>query len=72
MGFEERESLVEGMKRAIGDVIRAPERLDELGAAGVEKVRRKLTWQAKASQILAVYESVLRGEKNLRHLDYRT
>src|SRR5208282_2742171 len=65
VGFHDKESLKNGMKLAIGDVIRAPGILDELGAAGQKKVRDKLTWQAKASQIFAVYEGVLRGEKNL-------
>jgi glycosyltransferase involved in cell wall biosynthesis len=69
--FHDKTSLVEGMKRAIGDVIRSPEILDEYGAAGRRKVLEKLTWDVKANQILAVYEAVLGGSTNLNFLDYR-
>ena len=69
--FTDKASLVAGMKRAIGDVIRSPEILDKFGEAGRRKVLEKLTWDAKANQILAVYEAVLGGSKNLNFLDYR-
>jgi glycosyltransferase involved in cell wall biosynthesis len=52
-------------------MIRSPETLDKFGAAGQKKVREKLTWEAKANQIAAVYEAVLKGEKILQSLDYR-
>ena len=71
VAFHDKESLKDGMRRAIGDGLRTPKMLDELGAAGLKKVQQILTWKAKASQIFAVYEAVLRGEKDLRHLDYR-
>ena len=70
VSFYDEKSLTDGMRKAIGDLIRSPEILDRLGAAAQRKVREKLTWQAKAGQILVVYEAVLRGEKNLRSLDY--
>ncbi len=70
VAFQDKKSLIQGMRQAIGDVIRTPRILEELGAAGLIKVQEKLTWQAKASQILAVYQGVLRGEKNLHYLDY--
>jgi glycosyltransferase involved in cell wall biosynthesis len=69
--FTDKASLVEGMKRAIGDVIRSPEILDKFGVAGRRKVLEKLTWDAKANQIFAVYEAVLGGAKDLNFLDYR-
>jgi glycosyltransferase involved in cell wall biosynthesis len=69
--FHDKSSLVEGMKSAIGDVIRHPEMLDKLGAAGRRKVLEKLTWDAKANQILAIYQAVLGGSKNLNYLDFR-
>jgi glycosyltransferase involved in cell wall biosynthesis len=68
--FHDKSSLVEGMKSAIGDVIRHPEMLDKFGAAGRRKVAEKLTWDAKAKQILAVYQAVLGGSKNLNYLDF--
>lgn len=70
VAFQDKKSLIQGMRQAIGDVIRTPRILEELGAAGLIKVQEKLTWQAKASQIVAVYQGVLRGEKNLHYLDY--
>jgi glycosyltransferase involved in cell wall biosynthesis len=71
VGFHDKNSLIEGMRQAIGNVIRFPETLDKLGAAGREKVREKLTWEAKANQVAAVYDAVLAGTKNLNFLDYR-
>ena len=71
VAFHDKESLKDGMRRAIGDALQTPKMLDELGVAGLKKVQQKLTWKAKASQVFAVYEAVLRGEKDLRHLDFR-
>jgi glycosyltransferase involved in cell wall biosynthesis len=71
VSFDDKSSLVDGMRRAIGNVIRRPEILDDLGAAGRRKVLEKLTWDAKANQILGVYEAVLNGSKSLTTLDYR-
>jgi glycosyltransferase involved in cell wall biosynthesis len=68
--FHDKHSLVRGMKRAIGQVIRRPEMLDILGAAGRRKVLEKLTWEAKAKQIFAIYQAVLSGSTNLKYLDY--
>ena len=66
--FEDQQSLKDGMKKAISDVIRTPSILDKFGAAGKKKVETKFTWERKARQILEVYEAVLKGEKNLRAL----
>jgi glycosyltransferase involved in cell wall biosynthesis len=67
--FLDKESLVDGMMKAIANMVRSPETLDKMGAAGRKKVRAKLTWDSKATQIIAVYEAVLRGEKDLRSLE---
>jgi glycosyltransferase involved in cell wall biosynthesis len=69
--FHDKASLVDGFKRAIGDLIHSPEILDRFGAAGRQKVLKKLTWDAKANQIFAVYAAVLNGSTNLNLLDYR-
>jgi glycosyltransferase involved in cell wall biosynthesis len=69
--FHDKQSLVEGLRHAIGNVIRAPKILDELGANGRRKVAEKLTWEAKAHQIIAVYDAVLSGAKTLNSLDYQ-
>jgi glycosyltransferase involved in cell wall biosynthesis len=68
--FSDRQSLIIGINRALGDAIRHPAILDKLGAAGREKVQQKLTWDAKAAQIAAVYDAVLNGITNLHHLDF--
>jgi len=68
--FHDKQSLVRGMRDAIGHMIRSPETLDQFGAAAQKKVRDKLTWEAKASQVLAIYEAVLEGKKDLKFLDY--
>lgn len=68
--FSDKTSLVEGMTRAIGQVINSPESLDRFGAAGRRKVLEKLTWDAKANQIVAVYQAVLSRATELRNLDF--
>jgi glycosyltransferase involved in cell wall biosynthesis len=68
--FQNQQSLKEGMKKAISEVIRTPGILDKLGAAGKKKVEAKFTWDRKAEQILNVYEAVLKGERNLRSLSH--
>jgi glycosyltransferase involved in cell wall biosynthesis len=70
VGFHDRESLIEGMRYAISNVIHSPKALDKFGPAGRAKVLEKLTWDAKARQIVAVYDAVLNGANNLNFLDY--
>jgi glycosyltransferase involved in cell wall biosynthesis len=50
--------------------IRVPFSDKTFGAAGRRKVLEKLTWDAKANQILAVYQAVLSGSADLRNLDF--
>lgn len=69
--FRDKKSLVQGMTSAIGNVIRAPDILNRLGAAARCKVADKLTWEAKALQIYRVYEAVLAGNKDLTFLGYK-
>jgi glycosyltransferase involved in cell wall biosynthesis len=68
--FEDRESLVRGFKQAIQKVVERPEMLGPLGRAGQQKVITNLTWEAKARQILEVYEAVLTKAGNLNALGY--
>ena len=68
--FHDKASLVEGMRDAIRRCIRSPGMVDKFGEAGRRKVLEKLTWDAKANQILAVYDAVLNGSKNLGVLDF--
>lgn len=68
--FTDQRSLVEGMRRAIGEIIRTPGQLDRLGAAARERIKERLTWEAKAKQIMAVYDAVRAGEKKLAALGY--
>lgn len=60
--FQDKKSLVAGMKRAIAKVVCSPEILDRFGAAARQKVTKKLTWEAKANQIIAVYDAILAGD----------
>ena len=66
--FHDKASLVGGMERAFAATIDSPARLDVLGAAGRQKVLQHFTWDAKANQILAVYESVLGRTGNFQSL----
>jgi len=70
VGFQDKASLVDGMRQAIRTVIGSPELLDKFGAAARQKVIEKLTWDAKARQIMAVYEAVLTGTKEYKFLSY--
>lgn len=58
--FQDKRSLVDGFREVIARVVRSPEILDRLGAAAREKAARDLTWEAKARQILKVYDTVLK------------
>jgi glycosyltransferase involved in cell wall biosynthesis len=69
--FHDKRSLVDGMRGAIGNIVRSPKMLDRLGAAARQRVLEKLTWEAKANQIVAVYDAILAGAKNLNFLGYR-
>jgi len=71
VGFHDKKSLIGGIKQAIGDMIRSPETLHKLGAAARKKVQEKLIWDAKANQIMAIYDAVFAGKKSLNFLDYR-
>ena len=68
--FTDKQSLVDGFRRVIGEIIRSPAILGTLGSAARVKVRQKLTWEAKAKQINEVYAAVLRNENNLNLLGY--
>lgn len=68
--FTDKQSLIDGMRRTIREIIRTPETLDRMGAAGRRKVQEKLTWEAKATQIVKIYDAVLTGSNNLKSLDY--
>ena len=66
--FSDERSLIEGFRAAIADVLRSPERLNVLGAAARAKVLAQFTWDAKAEQILCIYQAVLDGDKNFKDL----
>ena len=70
VSFTDKASLVEGMRRAIGDLIHSPWKLDEFGAAGRRRVLEKLTWDAKAAQVFEVYKAMLACSNDLSSLDF--
>jgi glycosyltransferase involved in cell wall biosynthesis len=63
--FHDERSLVEGMRLAIGILVRTPELLDKLGTAARQKARDAFTWEAKATQVAAVYDAVLSRAQQL-------
>jgi glycosyltransferase involved in cell wall biosynthesis len=69
--FYNRESLVEGVKTTIETIVHNPGLLDRLGAAAREKVRKSLTWEAKAHQIIAIYDAVLSAATKSNAFDVR-
>ena len=70
IAFTDKQSLVSGFRRTIGKVVRNPNILDALGAAGRNKVKEKFTWEEKAKRIVEIYSAVLAGSKHLPSLDY--
>ena len=59
VGFTDKKSLVDGFRQAIATVIRSPELLDRFGSAARDKVQATLTWEAKADQVVRVYDTVM-------------
>lgn len=59
--FQNQESLVAGFRKAIATIVRRPELLAKFGAAGRQRVIEKFTWDAKANQIIAIYNAILSG-----------
>jgi glycosyltransferase involved in cell wall biosynthesis len=68
--FVDKDSLVAGMKLAIGRVIEYPEMLNQLGTAARQKIVSMLTWEAKARQIALIYQAVLSNATNLPIFDF--
>jgi glycosyltransferase involved in cell wall biosynthesis len=71
VSFTDKQSLVDGIRRAIGKLIVAPAVLDTLGPAGRRKVIKKFSWEEKARRLLIVYKALLNNEPHLPSLDYR-
>jgi glycosyltransferase involved in cell wall biosynthesis len=63
VAFTDKSSLVDGFRKAIARTLEAPEMLLKTGPAARRKVGEKLTWDAKAGQILQIYNSVMTGSK---------
>ena len=68
--FHDEKSLVEGIRLAIGNIIRDPETLERFAAAARRKVRETFTWEAKADQITAVYNAILSHATRLPFSDF--
>jgi glycosyltransferase involved in cell wall biosynthesis len=71
VAFSDKASLIEGLGLAIGKIVRSPDLLNKLGSAARQRVVEKLSWDAKADQILKIYAAVLEKSKNLNYLDYK-
>jgi glycosyltransferase involved in cell wall biosynthesis len=59
IAFHDRESLVTGLRLAIGRLLDNPEQIGAYKEAARSKVLEMYTWEAKANQIFSVYEKVL-------------
>lgn len=59
--FTDELSLIAGFRSAVAKALTAPDQLDVLGSAARTKATKALTWDAKAAQILAIYQAVLDG-----------
>lgn len=57
--FTDRDSLIGGFRKAIHRVIQDPQLVDKLGQGSLEFASRRLSWQAKANQILAIYKGLV-------------
>ncbi len=57
-----REQIVERFRTTLDSVVRNPAVLHEKSAAGVERVNRHFTWDAKAQCVLRVYDWLLKGK----------
>jgi glycosyltransferase involved in cell wall biosynthesis len=66
--FTNESSLVNGLQTAIERCAENPTQLESLGSAGRAFVETNLTWEAKARQIMKVYEAVLDGASDLSKL----
>lgn len=62
--FTDKASLINGFRLAIGEILRFPVVLDQLGAAARKKVQEQYTWNQKAKRIVDIYESLIRGSKD--------
>ena len=63
VSFDDEASLISGMSNAIATVIADPGRLDEMGKAARQKVIQSFTWDAKAKQILDIYDGLFSGAR---------
>lgn len=66
--FTDEHSLMKGFRDAIAGVIEAPGRLNRLGQAARERALRDLSWEAKARQMLRIYDAVLTKTADLAAL----
>ncbi|MFP5078560.1 glycosyltransferase family 4 protein [Rhizobium sp. YIM 134829] len=62
--FTDRQSLVDGFHAALAGLLAQPERLEQLSEGAIARVAAAFSWDAKARQLLEIYEWVLkRAEK---------
>jgi glycosyltransferase involved in cell wall biosynthesis len=54
-----RESIVRGFRERLGALAAEPGRIREMGVRGRERVMASFTWEAKALQVVEVYNWVL-------------
>lgn len=58
--FTDRQSLVDGFEAALAGLLAEPTRLEHLSRGAIARIASTFTWDAKAQQILAIYNRTLK------------
>lgn len=61
--------IIQGVRKAVGQILESPSRLESLRTRGIERVEEHFTWNAKAAKVLEVYRWVLGARKTKPDID---
>jgi glycosyltransferase involved in cell wall biosynthesis len=56
-----REEIVTGLRKVLEELAQSPERIETLSGGALARARRQFTWDAKARQVLEIYQWVAGG-----------
>jgi glycosyltransferase involved in cell wall biosynthesis len=59
-----REEIISNLRVAVGNLLKTPNALQAMGAAGRQRVHEFFTWRTKAQQVATIYEWVLGRQPN--------
>ena len=60
--ISDRERIIKDLQQALQKISEDPEMLRPLAAAARERVMNEFTWQAKAAQMVRIWQAVLAGQ----------